>query len=338
MSHRLPRTVLVAILLALSTLLSACAGYSPTVNARGLTEIRVGVLPTVDVLPIYLAQDKGIFEEHGLVVEPVVAQGGAALLPSVIQGSVQISFSNTISIIQAIEKRLPMTVVSGSHLAHDPAQPVDADHPVSVLFASPGSGIESAADLNGRIVSINNLGNIQEVAVRNAIEKGGGDPSTIRFLELPLPQMQTSLDEGQVDAISVNEPFTTAGINAGYRIVARPFTDFDVSASQISVYFTTASFAQNYPQTVESFRDALSEAIEYAREHPDEARAVLQQYTGISPEIAEQVALPHYETALNRPSIEELAELSQRYGLLEQELDWDATFDDVPVLDEGPAS
>jgi NitT/TauT family transport system substrate-binding protein len=314
--------------LALTASMTACGGYERTTDADGLVQIRVGVLPTGDVLPIYLGEELGIFAEHGLSIQPVVAQGGAAILPAVVQGDVQIAFTNTISYMISIEKRLPLTVVTGSHLSHDPDVPVDEDHPVSALLVDPASGIETAADLEGRRVSINALGNIQEVAVRNAIEQGGGDPDEVDFLELPLSQASGSLAEGQVQAISVNEPFTTGGIDDGYEILARPFTDFEESAAQISVYFTTASFAEEYPDDVDAFRAT------YAREHPDEAREILQGYTGISDDVAERVTLPYYTARVNRASVEELAELSTRYGLLEDGLDWDAMFGDVPTLED----
>ena len=44
-----------------------------------LTQISVGVIPIVDVAPIYLGVQEGIFEEHGLDVELTLAQGGAAI-------------------------------------------------------------------------------------------------------------------------------------------------------------------------------------------------------------------------------------------------------------------
>src|SRR5690625_7664445 len=53
-----------------------------------LTEVSIGVVPVVDVAPIYLGVQEGIFEDHGLDVDLTVAQGGAAIIPAVDRKSV----------------------------------------------------------------------------------------------------------------------------------------------------------------------------------------------------------------------------------------------------------
>ena len=47
---------------------------------------RVGVIPIVDVAPIYLGVEQGFFEEQGLEVELVPGSGGAAAVPCVVSG------------------------------------------------------------------------------------------------------------------------------------------------------------------------------------------------------------------------------------------------------------
>ena len=66
-----------------------------------LTEISVGVIPIVDVAPIYLGVQEGIFEEHGLEVELTLAQGGAAIIPAIQSGDFDFGFSNITSLVIA---------------------------------------------------------------------------------------------------------------------------------------------------------------------------------------------------------------------------------------------
>lgn len=73
--------------------LTACGSGSPSGDADGepaeenaaadgeLTEVELGLIPIVDVAPIYLGQREGIFEEHGLDLTLTLAQGGAAIIP-----------------------------------------------------------------------------------------------------------------------------------------------------------------------------------------------------------------------------------------------------------------
>ena len=48
---------------------------------------------------------------------------------------------------------------------------------------------------------------------------------------------------------------------------------------------------------------------------------MLLDYTEIPPEAAEQIKLPVWRTDLNEPTIERLAELSEKYGLIEEQPD-----------------
>ena len=79
--------------------------------------LKVGVIPIADVAPLYLGMDKGFFEEEGLTIEPQLAEGGAAIVPSVVSGDYQIGFSNTTSLIIAASKKLPIQIISQGVLA-----------------------------------------------------------------------------------------------------------------------------------------------------------------------------------------------------------------------------
>src|SRR5699024_7615762 len=77
-----------------------------------LTEVSIGVVPVVDVAPIYLGVQEGIFEEHGLDVDLTVAQGGAAIIPAVQSGDFDFGFSNITSLVIGESQGLPLQVVA----------------------------------------------------------------------------------------------------------------------------------------------------------------------------------------------------------------------------------
>lgn len=63
-------------------------------GAAEKARIRVGVLPVVDLGPLYLAIDKGYFKAAGVAVEPVTMASGAASINGVLSGDIDISFSS----------------------------------------------------------------------------------------------------------------------------------------------------------------------------------------------------------------------------------------------------
>src|SRR5262245_40109881 len=90
-----------------------------TSASEEMTSIKVGVVPVVDVAPLYLGISKGFFEDEGLDVEPVVAQGGAAIIPAVVNGDQEIGFSNVVSLMLAQTQDLPLKIISQGIQATD---------------------------------------------------------------------------------------------------------------------------------------------------------------------------------------------------------------------------
>lgn len=305
--------------------LSACAGGvqdgAPATTAADddpsaeLTAVTVGVLPIVDTAPIWLGVEEGIFAEHGLDVELAVAQGGAAVVPAVVAGEYQFGFSNVTSLLLAESRGLPLRLVApGSFTTGDP----DAD--IAAVVTQPASGITSPADLAGRTVAVNTLGNIGESTVRKVVEDAGGDPAAVRFVELGFPDMPAAVAGGQVDAAWVNEPFLTITKDQGARVVSHTFAAVDPEML-IAAYFTSAEYAASDPGTVEAFAAAMSEASARAAEDPDAAREILGTYTEIGDDVIARMVVPRYSGEVPEDSVRLLADLALRYGLVDDEID-----------------
>lgn len=318
--------VVAAVVLALT---AACGGDdgSTTEGQDGataggdggeLTPITVGVIPIVDTAAIWLGVDQGIFEEHGLDVTLENAQGGAAIVPGVVSGEFEFGFSNVTSLLLASHEGLPLTMVAPGNSS---TGEVGAD--IGAVLTQPDSGITSAADLAGRSVAVNTLNNIGDSTIRNVVEEDGGDPSTIEFVELGFPDMPAALANGQVDAAWILEPFVSIAMEQGAVPVSWNFAETDPDL-MIAAYFTSKPYEQENPEIVEAFSTAMSESLAYAQENPDEARAILSTYTEIDPAVQEAMVMPRFEPQIDVDSVELLAELAQKYGLVDEPIDTSA--------------
>jgi NitT/TauT family transport system substrate-binding protein len=287
-----------------------------------LTTIEVGVVPVVDVAPLYLGIEQGFFEEEGLDVQPAIAQGGAAIIPAVVNGDQEIGFSNIVSLLIGQTEDLPVQVIAQGIQATD-----DAENDTAAIAVPADSDIQEPADLEGATIAINTLRNISELTVKAALEGEGVDVSTLRFVEVPLPDMVGQLESGQVDAAGLVEPFVTTGEDAGHRMIIydRVATEPEMT---IANYFTTNEYMESNPEVVEGFVSAINRSLEYATENPDEARQAIAQYTEIPPDVRERVVLPLWQTDLNVDSIENTAELMVTHGIAEEQADVDALIAD----------
>ena len=130
--------------------------------------LKVGVIPIADVAPLYLGIEKGFFEEENLTIEPQLAEGGAAIIPSVMSGDYQIGFSNTTSLIIAASKNLPVQIISQGVLGGtEPGRRVGRGR------VPKGSDVKTAKDLEGKTVAVNTLNNIGPVDDQQRLEKDG---------------------------------------------------------------------------------------------------------------------------------------------------------------------
>ena len=313
------RIVPVAAVAAAALALAACSSGSsqepePAADG-GLTPVTVGVIPIVDVAPIYLGVEQGFFEEEGLDVTLELAQGGAAIVPAVASGEYQFGFSNVTSLLLAAQNDLPLKIVAPGNLTTG-----EVGKDFAAVVAMPDSGISSAADLEGKTVAVNTLNNIGDTTVRTVVDEDGGDASKVEFVEMGFPDMPAAVTSGQVDAAWILEPHLTRALQDGAEAVTWNFAETDPDLL-IASYFTSDQQIAEDPQTVTAFTAALEKSLTYAEEHPDETRAILDSYTEIEPEVKEAMVMPRFTPELDESQVQLLADLGLEYGMFDEPVD-----------------
>jgi NitT/TauT family transport system substrate-binding protein len=307
---------------ALLTLSIAACGSSPEdTGAAGAgggdgggpetTEITVGVQPFAEVAAFHYAMNEGLFEAEGLTVTPQTAGGGGAgLLTGIVSGDIDIAYSNYVSVLQAASQGLPLRIVR------------ENDRPgVQALYSLPSSGISSPADLAGKRVAINGLGNIMEITTRAALQEAGVDPNSVEFVELPPPEFLSALGSGNVDAAWLVEPFVTIGTNTQQ---VQPVLDvFAGPTEQLPVagWVTSAQFAGENPETVAAFTRAMDEAIQKLADDPSLVAEVVPTYTQIPPEVAAGMNPINFAVNNELGDIAQVEELMREFRLIEEPVD-----------------
>lgn len=294
-------------------------GDSPSAEG-GTTNVKVGIIPIVDVAPIYLGDKQGFFKSRGIELTLESGQGGAAIVPGVVSGQFQFGFSNVTSLMIAQTKGVPIqSVVNGvASTGKDGAD-------FGGVAVSKDSPVKSAKDLAGRTVAVNTLKNIGDTTVRESVRKAGGDPSGIKFTELPFDQMPAALAEGRVEAAWMVEPALSIAKSQGARVVASNYVDAAADLT-VATYFTSTKLTKEDPDLVKRFTEAMAESLGYADEHPDEVREILGTYTKIDASLVESLTLPRWPAEVNRESLETLAKLGEEDGLFTKAPDLDTLF------------
>jgi NitT/TauT family transport system substrate-binding protein len=305
------------LLAAVTLLAAACSnggGNSSSQSGNGpeTANLTIGVLPIVDVAPVYLAEKEGFFKQEGLTVKFQQAQGGAALIPAMVGGDVQIAFSNYVSLFLAKNRGIDLSII---------AEGVRAKPGFSGVFVMPDSPIKTPADLAGKRIAVNTLNNVGDVAISAVLSQQGVDPKTVKFVEIPLPDMGPTMQRGEVDASWVVEPFTTQmKTTLKARSIIDPFSG-PTDGLPVAGYAVTKRFADQNPKTIAAFLRALDKATSEADSDPSKVAGVVPTYTGIKATTASQFTLPAYTATPDATALQRVADLMKQFGKLNQSLD-----------------
>ncbi|MEA2320625.1 MAG: NitT/TauT family transport system substrate-binding protein [Solirubrobacteraceae bacterium] len=317
---------LLASLLLISGVLAACGGDggggsggsgssgSASEEVKPAT-LNVGVIPIADVAPLYVGIKQGFFKEQQLTINPKLAEGGAAITPAVLSGDFQIGFSNTISLLIASSKGLPVEVITQGVLGGKDESEAWAD-----LMVLKNGSVRTPKDLEGKTIAVNTLKNICEVTIKASLAKKGVDINTLKFIEVPFPDMNAAIEAKRVDGACVVEPFVSQG-KAGKARGIDPFYVGTAPDLTVATYFTSKQYAEKNKGVVDRFITAMNKSLDYSQQNPDAVRAVLADYTKIPPEAAKNIKLPVWRSELTTDTIQQLSKLSKEYGLIEKEPD-----------------
>jgi NitT/TauT family transport system substrate-binding protein len=306
-------TVLSAALICTTAACSDAKKADQADQADAVVRLDVGIVPVIDVAPLYLGIEKGFFTAERLAVTPKPSQAGATIVAAVVSGNQKIGFSNNTSLLIAASKGLPLRIVA----AGNQASPGD----YAVIFARTGSGIKAAGDLAGKRIAVNSLNNVGPLSVNTALRASGVDIAGLKFVEIPFPQMGAALAQRRVDAVWAVEPFVS-GIKAagGATVVLRTYP-LVAAHFPVASYFTSMPYATSHADVVTRFRRAMNRSLAYAQSNPAEVRRILPSYITLPPEVAARVTLPEWNADVGAPLLQRTADLALEYGYLKTKPD-----------------
>lgn len=305
---------------AAALLLAGCGGGSESPEPQGLdpaAPVAVNVAETAGIPSAYLnyGVQQGFFEEEGLDVTVDVSAGGAAAVPGLMSGGLQLAGSNTVSALLAVEKGLPITMVAPGTSASE-----TEGEDFSAVLVAEDSDISEPADLAGRTIAVNTLENIGDVTISAALEEHGVDPESVEFVEIGFPDMIPALDRGQIDAAWEIEPFVTIGAESGARPVLWPYVEARPGL-MVGSFLATQEYHEQNPEVIEAFRNGLVATAESVAEDPDAFRAALPDLARVTPEVAESMTLPQWKTEIDVESLEFIEEQMREHGLISEPVD-----------------
>jgi NitT/TauT family transport system substrate-binding protein len=269
--------------------------------------VRFATIPIDTGAQIYYADAEHMSSKAGLDGQIQAIQNGAAMTAAVVSGSVDVGFSNILSLAIAHEKGVPIALIAPAGLYITKA-------PTSVMMVPKDSAVRDARGLNGKTIAVNGLKNITQLAVQAWMDKNGGDSKTANFVEMPFPDMPLALSTHRVDAALIAEPAVTSAKNTA-RVFAKPY-DAISPDFLIAGWFTSQKWASSHPDLVKKVVEVMRESAVWANKNGPASADVLARATKIDPVTLRSMVRSVYAERLDPATIQPLIDLAARYGLL----------------------
>lgn len=234
----------------------------------GTTEITFALdyTPNTNHTGIYVAQEKGYFDEVGLkvTIQQPPADGADALIGA---GGAQmgITYQDYIANNLSSSNPLPYTAVAAI-----------IQHNLSGIMSREEDHIVRPRDLNNHTYATWNLP-VEQAIIKSVMESDGGDPSTLKMVPYEVDDEVSGLKAKMFDAVWVYEQWAVQ--NA--KVQNFPYNYFAFAAIDKNFdYYTPViaandSFAKQNPDAVKSFLSAARKGYEFCVSNPDDAADIL---------------------------------------------------------------
>lgn len=277
---RIPALLLLAALLGLAacgTPPSPPAPPSPAASGApspsgDLLPLEVGYPALRIALPVFVAQEQGLFQKHGLAVTLKRFETAQPMIDALAGGQLQVAGYAALPISYAAQERsgVPFLYLTGMF--------EDEAHPFTFLIVKKDSPMKALADLAGKRIGI--LPTLAYKVWLESVLAAEGVPG-VQIENVAPPLQGQALAGGKVDALFANDPVATTVVQKG---VGRLLVEGALVPKHLGSPFLFGSFnvrqdwADAHPEELKRLRAALDEAVTRVMANPKEAKAAMAPY------------------------------------------------------------
>lgn len=289
-----PTCVLALALVLASVSLTACARAEPEESVSNLTggppsPLVIGTLPIEDTLPLWVAEERGLFDEHGLDVEIITFQAAKERDAALAAGQVD-AFTGDIIAAARLEAAGTPVTIGTVLLGGTPAEGRFG------IVGAPETGYTDLAALAGVPIGTS-VGTVQEYVLDGLMRQAGVDSAEVVKEEVAEVQVRFDLlMQGRLKAAALPEPFLTLAVERGAILVAHD-TDGE-NLSQTVLGFSDAYLSEpGGVETLVAILEVWDASVAIINEDPDAWRDLLVEKARLPEPVSDAYTISVYPRA-----------------------------------------
>jgi NitT/TauT family transport system substrate-binding protein len=282
----------------------------PTLGSRAAwaadaTPLRLAAPPTDASAEYYYADAQGFFKKAGFDCDIAHLANGEAVTAGVIGGSLDIGVSQSISLVTAYSRGIPLTILAGSAVNSRTSES-------GMLFVPKSSNATSGKDLIGKTIGVQGLKGFAQFGTQAWLDKTGGDSSTVHFVEMTSSVMGRALADNRIDAAFIPEPFVSQVAKVAKKVA--PPMDAIAPVFMAGAHFTTLAWAKAHPDVVRRFQALVYETAAWANKNHDRTAEILAEAARIDPETVRGAVRVSYITRRDPSLLQPMINLAAKYA------------------------
>lgn len=304
------------------------------VSAEKLLEVPVGISPVMSSAAMFIAKERGYFQEEGLdvVINPFKASG-AKMVPFLATGQLYVAGGNiNAGMYNAIAQDIPIKIVTDKGTVSPGhgylALIVRKDHVDSGRY-------KGFKDLKGMTLAVTAKGVSQQIVTEKYLQSVGLTLKDIKIVTLGYSDMNIALANKSIDATVQIEPFVAAAVKNDFAVRVAGDDEIYPNQQSAAIYYSPV-FMNKYPKQAQGFMNAYVRGL---RDYNDafeknqgkaEVIEILTKYTRIKDKEVYASVVPvglSPNGALNVQSLKDDAQWYLQQGYLKEMPDIDAIVD-----------
>lgn len=256
-----------ALLAALAMVaLAACASSSPSGGSSG-SPVRLGFSAWPGWFPWQVAQEKGIFQAHGVNVKLTYFESYTDSLNALSSGNLDANSQTLNDTISSVASGSPQSIV----LVNDNSTGND-----QIIV---GPAINRVEDLRGRNIGVEQ-GTVDHYLLYLGLARAGMSPADVVIQPLETGAAAAAFASGRLDAVGAFAPFTTKALERPGSKAQFTSSDFPGAIPDHLVF--GRGFVAKRPAEVQKLVDAWFDTLAWIKANPAEATAIMARRAGVS--------------------------------------------------------